>query len=62
MNMPLTAIVLTLEFTRVGYDFLIPISLAVAGSISVFHLCSKYAHQPNRGSATTSTTAHTAEN
>jgi H+/Cl- antiporter ClcA len=62
MNMPLTAIVLTLEFTRVGYDFLIPISLAVAGSISVFHLCSEYAHQPNRGSATTSTTAHTAEN
>jgi H+/Cl- antiporter ClcA len=40
MKMPLTAIVLIVEFTRVGYHFLIPISLAVAGSISVFHLCS----------------------
>jgi hypothetical protein len=29
MKMPLTAIVLIFEFTRVGHDFLIPISLAV---------------------------------
>jgi H+/Cl- antiporter ClcA len=41
MKMPLTAIVLILEFTRVGHDFLIPVSLAVAGSISVFQLCAK---------------------
>jgi H+/Cl- antiporter ClcA len=41
MKMPLTAIVLILEFTRVGHDFLFPISLAVAGSISVFHLCTE---------------------
>ena len=41
MKMPLTAIVLTLELTRVGHDFLIPISLAVAGSFIVFHLLTK---------------------
>ena len=39
MKMPLTAIVLMIEFTRVGHDFLIPISFAVAGSISVSYLC-----------------------
>jgi len=39
MKMPLTAIVLIFEFTRVGHDFLIPISLAVTGSVSAFHLC-----------------------
>jgi H+/Cl- antiporter ClcA len=38
MKMPLTAILLMLEFTRVGHDFLIPACLAVAGSISVSHL------------------------
>jgi chloride channel protein, CIC family len=43
MEMPLTAIVLTLEFTRAGHDFLVPISLAVAGSFSVFHLCTQHA-------------------
>lgn len=41
MKMPLTAIVLIFEFTRIGHDFLIPVSLAVAGSISVFQLCLK---------------------
>ncbi len=41
MKMPLTAIVLILEFTRVGSDFLFPISLAVVGSIFVFHLCTE---------------------
>jgi H+/Cl- antiporter ClcA len=40
MKMPLTAIALVIEFTRVGHDFLIPISFAVAGSISVYYLCS----------------------
>lgn len=39
MKMPLTAIVLIFEFTRVGHDFLLPISLAVTGSVSAFHLC-----------------------
>ncbi|WP_220399114.1 chloride channel protein [Granulicella sp. WH15] len=38
MKMPLTAIVLVIEFTRVDHDFLIPTCLAVAGSISVSYL------------------------
>ena len=38
MQMPLTAIVLVLEFTRVSHDFLIPVLLAVAGSVSTFKL------------------------
>jgi H+/Cl- antiporter ClcA len=40
MKMPLTAIVLTMEFTHIGHDFLVPISLAVAGSVCVFQLAS----------------------
>jgi H+/Cl- antiporter ClcA len=42
IKMPLTAIALILEFTGVGHNFLIPISLAVAGSISVFSLCTQH--------------------
>jgi len=45
MKMPLTAIVLTVEFTRIGQEFLVPLSLAVAGSVSIFHLCRAYADQ-----------------
>jgi H+/Cl- antiporter ClcA len=45
MQMPLTAIVLTVEFTGIGQEFMVPISLAVAGSVSIFHLCRAYAHQ-----------------
>jgi chloride channel protein, CIC family len=41
MKMPMTAIVLLCEFTRIGQDFLIPISLAVAGSVAAFHLCTQ---------------------
>jgi H+/Cl- antiporter ClcA len=40
MKMPLTAIVLIMEVTGAGHDLLIPISFAVAGSISVYYLCS----------------------
>ena len=35
-----------LEFTRVGHDLLIPISLAVTGSVSAFHLCVERKTQP----------------
>jgi H+/Cl- antiporter ClcA len=42
MKMPLTAIVLMLEFTRVGQDFLIPMLFAVSGSISVYSLCTQH--------------------
>ena len=41
MKMPLTAVVLIMEFTRVDHDFLIPILFAVSGSIACFTLCSK---------------------
>ena len=42
MKMPLTAIVLTVEFTGIGQEFIVPLSLAVAGSVSIFHLCRAY--------------------
>jgi H+/Cl- antiporter ClcA len=38
MRMPLTAIALMMEFTRVDHDFLIPMAFAVVGSISASHL------------------------
>jgi len=50
MKMPLTAIVLTVEFTGIGQEFLIPLSFAVAGSISIFHLCGHYVDQSMRES------------
>src|SRR6266404_8570685 len=43
MKMPLTAIVLTVEFTGIGQKFLVPLSLAVAGSLSTFYLFRAYA-------------------
>ena len=46
MKMPVTAIALILELTRVGYDFLFPVSLAVVGSVAVFHLCAARNTQP----------------
>jgi len=48
MKMPVTAIVLVIEFTRVDHDFLIPILFAVIGSISVFYLCTRKILQPAR--------------
>jgi H+/Cl- antiporter ClcA len=49
MKMPPTAIVLIFEFTRVGHDFLIPISLAVTGSISASDLCvERKTHPPGK--------------
>jgi hypothetical protein len=39
MNMPPTAIALTIEFTRVGHDFWVPIFLAVAASAATLHAC-----------------------
>jgi H+/Cl- antiporter ClcA len=38
MKMPVTAIALAIEFTRVDHDFLIPIFFAVAGSAAAFEL------------------------
>jgi H+/Cl- antiporter ClcA len=52
MKMPLTAVVLTVEFTGIGQEFLVPLSLAVAGSVSIFHLCRIYADQLMRAPGT----------
>ena len=38
MNMPITALVLMVEFTRVDHDFLVPMLCAVAGSIAANRL------------------------
>jgi uncharacterized membrane protein YkvI len=46
MKMPLTAVVLIIEFTRVGHDFLIPMVFGVIGSVSVFYLCTEHFLQP----------------
>lgn len=51
MKMPLTTIVLTVEFTGIGQAFLVPLSLAVAGSVSIFHLCRAYVDQLMRAPA-----------
>ena len=51
MKMPLTAIVLTVEFTGIGQQYMVPLSLAVAGSVSIFHLCGAYADQLMRAPA-----------
>src|ERR1700757_4723473 len=52
MKMPLTAVVLTVEFTGIGQEVLVPLSLAVAGSVSIFHLCRAYADQLMRAPGT----------
>ena len=57
MKMPLTALVLIVEFTRVGHDFLIPIWLAVAGSISVFQLRVQIAARREKTSASAGSAA-----
>jgi H+/Cl- antiporter ClcA len=41
MNMPLTAIALIIEFTRINHDFWVPVFLAVAGSVASLHACAK---------------------
>lgn len=42
MSMPITAIVLVAEFTRIDHDFLVPIIFAVAGSVCASRLCEKF--------------------
>lgn len=46
MRMPLTAIVLILEFTRVDQAFLVPIIVAVAGSVIASRLCAARGGRP----------------
>lgn len=45
MNMPITAIVLMSEFTHIDHDFLVPMLLAVAGSVAVNRLCANWLKQ-----------------
>lgn len=46
-KMPITAIILIVEFTRINFNFLIPILFAVAGSVSVSSLCEKKSRHAN---------------
>jgi H+/Cl- antiporter ClcA len=48
MSMPLTAIVLITEFTRIDHDFLVPIVLAVVGSFGTSQLCALWARRWNK--------------
>jgi len=52
MSMPLTAIVLVAEFTRIDHDFLVPIILAVVGSACASRLWAKFNSPPSRTSVT----------
>ncbi|MGB8417058.1 chloride channel protein [Paraburkholderia sp.] len=51
MQMPITAVVLMFEFTRVGHDFLIPVLFAVGGAAMGFRACVKWAPTLQFGSA-----------
>ncbi|MFC0399055.1 chloride channel protein [Paraburkholderia rhizosphaerae] len=46
MNMPITAVVLIAEMTRFSHGVLVPIVLAVAGSIAAHRLCKMLAGNP----------------
>lgn len=46
-RMPITAIILLFEFTRVNFNFLIPMLFAVAGSIGMYGLCQKILTPPS---------------
>ena len=52
MNMPITAIVLLAEFTHIEHDFLVPMLLAVAGSIAVNRWCASVAKQRHSAAST----------
>ncbi|MET1531592.1 chloride channel protein [Burkholderia sola] len=45
MQMPITAVVLMLEFTRANHDSLVPMLLAVAGSLVAYRLAQKLAER-----------------
>ena len=48
-KMPITALVLSLEFTHVGYDFLVPMMVAVVGACLARHLCARAGARPAAG-------------
>ncbi|AOI88527.1 chloride channel protein [Burkholderia pseudomultivorans] len=51
MQMPITAVVLLLEFTRANHDSLVPMLLAVAGSLVAYRLAERLAQRPRRAQA-----------
>ncbi|KWF11595.1 chloride channel protein [Burkholderia pseudomultivorans] len=51
MQMPITAVVLLLEFTRANHDSLVPMLLAVAGSLVAYRLAERLAQRPRRTQA-----------
>ena len=56
MAMPLTAIVLTIEFTHIGHDMWMPVLLAVAGSVAAAKACA-HLQTPKLSKVLPSTTA-----
>ncbi|WP_175722098.1 chloride channel protein [Burkholderia ambifaria] len=55
MQMPITAVVLLLEFTRVNHDSLVPMLLAVAGSLVAYRFAQQLAEQRANAIATIGT-------
>ncbi|MGU7810809.1 chloride channel protein [Burkholderia sp. AW49-1] len=60
MQMPITAVVLLLEFTRVNHDSLVPMLLAVAGSLVAYRFAQQLAERRMDATATIGTSATTA--
>ncbi|HEF5869798.1 TPA: chloride channel protein [Burkholderia cenocepacia] len=59
MQMPITAVVLMLEFTRANHDSLVPMLLAVAGSLVAYRFAQRLAERRESEVATVSTSATT---
>ncbi|MGP8471592.1 chloride channel protein [Burkholderia sp. PR2] len=57
MQMPITAVVLLLEFTRVNHDSLVPMLLAVAGSLVAYRFAQQLAERRMDATATVGTPA-----
>ncbi|WP_175907011.1 chloride channel protein [Burkholderia sp. BCC1640] len=57
MQMPITAVVLLLEFTRVNHDSLVPMLLAVAGSLVAYRFAQQLAERRMDAAATVGTPA-----
>ncbi|MBR8311866.1 chloride channel protein [Burkholderia dolosa] len=57
MQMPITAVVLLLEFTRVDHDSLVPMLLAVAGSLVAYRFAQRAAERRRSGVAAAGTPA-----
>ncbi|MBY8608026.1 chloride channel protein [Burkholderia arboris] len=55
MQMPITAVVLLLEFTRANHDSLVPMLLAVAGSLVAYRFAQRLAERRASAVATVST-------